>query len=99
MAGRMHRYEAKLVWTGGKDPSAPFRKHDRSYDLNVDGKPTISGSSDVAFRGSKSRWNPEDLMVAAISACHHCARGSPWRRGRTPRGRSHCIRQRTKSAS
>ena len=71
MAGRMHRYEAKLVWTGGKDPSAPFRKHDRSYDLNADGKPTISGSSDVAFRGSKSRWNPEDLMVAAISACHH----------------------------
>ena len=33
-------------------------------------KPAISGSSDPAFRGNDDRWNPEDLMVAAVSACH-----------------------------
>jgi len=33
-------------------------------------KPAISGSSDPAFRGNDDRWNPEDLLVAAVSACH-----------------------------
>src|SRR5260370_35336929 len=27
-------------------------------------------SSDPAFRGDQSRYNPEDLLVASLSACH-----------------------------
>jgi organic hydroperoxide reductase OsmC/OhrA len=30
----------------------------------------IPGSSDPAFRGDAARWNPEELLVAALSACH-----------------------------
>jgi organic hydroperoxide reductase OsmC/OhrA len=71
MGDRTHQYEAKLVWTGGTAQAAPFRKHDRSYDLQAPGKPAIPGSSDAVFRGNPSRWNPEDLLVASLSACHH----------------------------
>ncbi len=30
----------------------------------------IPGSSDPAFRGDGSRYNPEELLVAALSGCH-----------------------------
>jgi organic hydroperoxide reductase OsmC/OhrA len=33
-------------------------------------KPQIQGSSDPSFRGDKTRYNPEDLLVASLSACH-----------------------------
>jgi len=36
----------------------------------VDGKPPLPGSSDPSFRGDRSRYNPEELLVAALSACH-----------------------------
>ena len=34
------------------------------------GRPPIAGSSDPAFRGDPERWNPELLLVAALSQCH-----------------------------
>jgi organic hydroperoxide reductase OsmC/OhrA len=38
--------------------------------IDADGKPEINGSSDPAFRGDCSRYSPEDLLVASVSACH-----------------------------
>ena len=38
--------------------------------LSASGKPDITGSSDPNFRGDAARWNPEDLLVASLSACH-----------------------------
>jgi organic hydroperoxide reductase OsmC/OhrA len=34
------------------------------------GKPDILGSSDPHFRGAPERWNPEELLLASICACH-----------------------------
>ena len=36
----------------------------------ADGKPAIAGSSDPSFRGDPSCYNPEELLVASLSACH-----------------------------
>ena len=36
----------------------------------AEGKPDIPGASDPAFRGDRTRWNPEDLLVGSLSACH-----------------------------
>jgi organic hydroperoxide reductase OsmC/OhrA len=36
----------------------------------VSGKPVLQGSADSAFRGDAARYNPEDLLVASLSACH-----------------------------
>jgi organic hydroperoxide reductase OsmC/OhrA len=70
VTARAHRYETHLRWTGGA-ASAPFRSHDRSFQLEAPGKPPIPGSPDPAFRGDAARWNPEDLLLASLSACHH----------------------------
>jgi organic hydroperoxide reductase OsmC/OhrA len=36
----------------------------------VTNKIEILGSSDPAFRGDKTKHNPEDLLLASISSCH-----------------------------
>ncbi len=73
MAGREHRYETAVEWTGntGTGTSA-YRAYERRHEITAPGtpKPPIPGSSDPAFRGDPARWNPEELLVAALSACH-----------------------------
>lgn len=70
MAEREHRYRVRLEWTGAATDAASFRRHDRGYVLTAEGKPPIHGSSDAGFRGDAAKWNPEDLLVASLSACH-----------------------------
>ncbi len=68
---RRHEYETETTWTGDRgDGTASFRGYDRLYDTVADGRPPIAGSSDPAFRGDAGRWNPELLLVAALSQCH-----------------------------
>ncbi len=69
MATRTHVYRTQLIWTGA-DAGVPFRNHRREYCVTAEGKPPIEGSSDPIFRGDASRWNPEYLLVASLSACH-----------------------------
>lgn len=68
---RKHHYEVKVVWTGdlGSGTSS-YTAYSRDYEMRAPGKPAIAGSSDPAFRGDASRWNPEELLVASLSACH-----------------------------
>lgn len=74
MAGREHRYQVSVRWTGNQGQgTADYRSYSRSHEIgsaaNPD-KPVIPGSSDPAFRGDPARWNPEELYVASLSACH-----------------------------
>ncbi|MHB1544347.1 MAG: OsmC family protein [Gammaproteobacteria bacterium] len=69
MAEKLHRYHVHLVWTGGSD-SVSLQGHSRDFILSAGEKPPLQGSSDGCFRGDAARWNPEDLLVAALSACH-----------------------------
>ena len=67
----IHRYEAKLRWTGAaRGPTRSYAGYARDYLIEIPGKPPLAGSADVAFRGDPARHNPEDLLVAALSACH-----------------------------
>lgn len=47
-----------------------YRSYDRDYVISVKGKADIAGSSDSVFLGDKSKYNPEDLLLASISSCH-----------------------------
>ena len=68
---RQHSYRVTLTWTGNTGSgTASYRSFERSYNLEVEGKPAIAGSSDPAFRGDRSRWNPEELLVGSLAACH-----------------------------
>lgn len=47
-----HLYQVALKWTGNKGQgTSSYRAYDRAYEIEVTGKPIISGSSDPAFRG------------------------------------------------
>jgi len=68
---RPHRYAARVRWTGGgAGPAVDYRTYSREYVVEIDGKPDLRGSADAHFRGDRSLHNPEDLLVAALSACH-----------------------------
>ena len=71
MADKNHTYAAFVEWTGGADgPAKTYKGYSRDHLIKMDGKPDLLGSSDPGFRGDASRHNPEDLMVASLSACH-----------------------------
>jgi len=71
MAEKEHRYAVKVTWTGNTGTGTKtYRGYEREHDISAGGKPTIAGSADASFRGDPSRWNPEELLVAALSACH-----------------------------
>ena len=71
---REHRYTTHLQWTGNRGTgTSGYRDYDRSHTIELAGKPPILGSSDAAFRGDPARHNPEDLLVASLSACHMLA--------------------------
>jgi organic hydroperoxide reductase OsmC/OhrA len=60
-----------LQWTGNRgEGTSTYRAYDRAHEITSAGKPAIAGSSDPAFRGDASRYNPEELLVAALSGCH-----------------------------
>jgi organic hydroperoxide reductase OsmC/OhrA len=69
---RMHRYRTTIRWTGNSGTgTSSYRSYDRSYEIAAtEAKPPIPGSADPLFRGDKTRWNPEELLLASLSACH-----------------------------
>jgi len=67
----LHHYTTQLEWTGNNGSGTNnYKSYERSYTVSVDNKPPILGSSDSAFRGDVTKYNPEDLLVSSLSACH-----------------------------
>ncbi len=70
MSGQ-HQYKATIKWTGNKGKGTEnYRNYERSHQIIIENKSDILGSSDPAFRGDKTKHNPEDLLVSSLSACH-----------------------------
>lgn len=68
---RSHSYEVTAVWTGNTGTgTSGYRDYGRSVDVSADGVPPLALSADRAFRGDRTRWNPELLLLAALSECH-----------------------------
>jgi organic hydroperoxide reductase OsmC/OhrA len=66
-----HNYTVTIKWTGNTGQgTSNYRVYERSHLILADDKAAIAGSSDPAFRGDKTKHNPEDLLVASLSACH-----------------------------
>jgi len=71
MADKRHTYRVTVEWTGNRGPGAANHAgYSRDHTIAAGAKPPIAGSSDPAFRGDAARWNPEDLLLASLSACH-----------------------------
>lgn len=71
MSRTTHEYDVQVTWTGnhGTGTSA-YTAYGREHEVEAARAPTILGSADPAFRGDPTRWNPEQLQVAALSQCH-----------------------------
>jgi len=68
---KQHHYEVRTSWTGNRGSgTSSYRAYGRDHEILAAGKPVLPGSSDPAFRGDPSRYNPEELLVASLSACH-----------------------------
>jgi organic hydroperoxide reductase OsmC/OhrA len=69
---KKHEYTTHLRWTGNLGSgTSGYRAYSRDHELMGHEKAAaIPGSSDAHFRGDPARYNPEDLLVASLSACH-----------------------------
>lgn len=68
---KQHRYEIHVAWTGNSGQgTSSYKSYLRNHEISAAGKPVVLASSDAAFRGDPARYNPEDLLVASLSACH-----------------------------
>ena len=72
MGNHLHQYEVRTTWTGNTGQgTAGYRAYKRDHEISGEGKlAPIAGSSDPVFRGDPARYNPEELLVGALSACH-----------------------------
>ncbi len=68
---KTHQYTSQITWTGNKgEGTSSYKAYERSHQILVPGKTPIEASSDPAFRGDKTKMNPEELLVSAVSSCH-----------------------------
>jgi len=67
-----HDFAVAVQWTGNRgEGTATYRSYGRDHSIRATGKRhEIDGSSDRAFRGDPDRWNPEELVIAALAQCH-----------------------------
>jgi organic hydroperoxide reductase OsmC/OhrA len=66
-----HHYRATVVWTGDEGVGTrDYRAYRRDHIVRVEGKPDLPGSSGLAPRSDPARYNPDELLVASLAACH-----------------------------
>lgn len=68
----LHHYTTTIHWTGNTGTgTSSYRAYERSHELSARQKQVaVPMSSDPAFRGDASRYNPEEMLVASLSSCH-----------------------------
>ena len=66
-----HQYSAIVEWTGNIGTgTSSYKAYERSWNLKSRGKPVLACSNDPVLGGDESKYNPEDLLLAALSSCH-----------------------------
>lgn len=71
MAMGEHHYTVTVTWTGNRGTgTSGYRDYGRQHDVALPGLPLLPGSADPTFRGDRDRYNPEQLLLTALSQCH-----------------------------
>ena len=67
-----HEYRVEIEWLGNRGTgTSGYREYGRQLVVRAEGKAhEIEASADRTFHGDAERWNPEDLLVTALSQCH-----------------------------
>jgi len=68
---KQNHYSLTVVWTGNTgEGTRSYKGYNRSHTIHIEGKAAIEGSSDPAFLGDRTKYNPEELLLASLSTCH-----------------------------
>ncbi|GAA1791560.1 OsmC family protein [Pseudarthrobacter sulfonivorans] len=71
MSLSQHHYSLAVQWTGNLgEGTSSYRGYSRDHDIVVPGLPVLKGSADPTFHGDRDRYNPEQLLLAALAQCH-----------------------------
>lgn len=66
-----HHYSVAVDWTGNRGSgTSGYRAYGRDHTVSAAAVPTLLGSADRTFHGDANRWNPELLLLAALTQCH-----------------------------
>ena len=66
-----HEYAVSVVWEGDRGTgTSGYREYGRQLTVTAEGLAPILASADTPFRGDADRWNPEQLLLAALAQCH-----------------------------
>lgn len=66
-----HMYNLTVKWTGNNGRGTiDYRSYGRNHQIWAENKVEIPASSDPAFRGDRTKYNPEEFLVASLSSCH-----------------------------
>ncbi|SJN10438.1 OsmC/Ohr family protein [Leucobacter sp. 7(1)] len=67
----LHEYRIDIEWSGNRGTgTSGYREYGRELLIHADHKSPLEGSADPTFHGNRERWNPEELLVAALAQCH-----------------------------
>lgn len=66
-----HEFTAAVRWTGNRGQgTSTYRGYDRTWDIASANKAVVACSNDPLLGGDPAKHNPEDLLLASLSACH-----------------------------
>lgn len=61
-------FRAQTTWTSLAE--ADGFDNVKTHRVFIDDKPPLTISADKTFKGDPSKYNPEDLLLTALSSCH-----------------------------
>ncbi len=68
---KQHHYKLTITWTGNLGTgTSKYDQYSRDHIVSAEGKTELLGSADPAFRGDASKYNPEEMLLSALSTCH-----------------------------
>lgn len=70
-SGQQHEYHSHIAWTGNRgEGTRSYKSYDRTWILHAPGKQAVACSNDPLLGGDPLKYNPEDMLLSALSACH-----------------------------
>ena len=66
----MFKKEFKVVAKWSSKDALDVSVNGKTHQVFIDDKLPLTISADKAFKGDETKYNPEDLLLSALSSCH-----------------------------
>jgi organic hydroperoxide reductase OsmC/OhrA len=64
-----NKFNVGLTWLS-QNKNFTYNEYSREYTIHAEGKPELIGTAAPEYKGSHEHYNPEDMLIASLSACH-----------------------------